>query len=315
VGVVDVFFDPKPYVDSAEFKRIQSPQIPLLRIKKMTWTNAETLEAGVEFVNFGKEILNRSVIEWSLNNKSGEKYAGGTFGPLTIPVGPVTGIGKLNIPLDRVEEAVAFDLVVSLNGTPIYNRWNIWVYPETPPKVTPSNTLITTKWDKKAKQYLDKGGNVFLMADTAMVNSDVPPGFSGISWNAVWSGTPPNLLGILCDPLHESLKNFPTEYHSNWQWFDLVRNSRPMLLDHTPYTFKPLVQIIPDWNNNRKIGLIFEAKVSNGKLIMTSIDFPDIMKNSPVARQMYYSLLMYIDNGRFNPEETLSIEMIDKIFK
>lgn len=315
VGVVDVFFDPKPYVDSAEFKRIQSPQRPLLRIKKMTWTNAETLEADIDFVNFGKETLNRSIIEWSLNNKSGEKYAGGTFDPRTIPVGPVTNIGKLSVPLDKVEKATAFDLVVSLNGTPIYNQWNLWVYPETLPKVTPSNTLITTKWDKKAKQYLDKGGIVFLMADTALIDSDVPPGFSGISWNAVWSGTPPNLLGILCDPQHESLKNFPTEYHSNWQWFDLVRNSRPMLLDHTPYTFKPLVQIIPDWNNNRKIGLIFEAKVSNGKLIMTSIDFPNIMKNSPVARQMYYSLLMYIDNGKLDQEETLSIEMIDKIFK
>ena len=34
-----------------------------------------------------------------------------------------------------------------------------------------------------------------------------------------------------------------------------------------------------------------------------------------VARQMMYSLQKYLASGKFNPEESVSFEMIDKLFK
>lgn len=315
VGVVDAFFDPKTYVDAKEFSRIQSPQMPLLRIDKFTWCNNEQLVADAQFINFGKSEIKNARIHWVIRTHEGKIINEGLFPSVNIPLGILTSIGKLSLSLNDIKEASALDVVFSLEGTDIYNQWMIWVYPAKLSEPKHGNLLITRVWDKKAKQQLEKGGNVFLLADTAKIDSDVPPGFSGISWNTVWSGTPPNLLGILCNPAHEAFKHFPTQFYSNWQWFDLVRNSRPMLLDHTPSSFKPLVQMIPDWNNNRKIGLIFEAKVGKGKLLMTSIDLPGIMANSPVARQMYYSLMEYMASDSFNPSSTLSYEMIDKIFK
>ena len=203
---------------------------------------------------------------------------------------------------------------MEIRNTSFSNNWAIWVYPDKLPEISEKKVMLTREWNNRVKLYLQKGGTVLLLADTAQVKSDVPPCFSSISWNAVWSGTPPNTLGILCNPKHALFKHFPTEEHSNWQWFDLVRNSKPMLLDHTTYEFKPLVQIIPDWNNNRKIGLIFEAKVGKGKLMVTSIAFDRIMAHSPVARQMYYSLVNYLNSPDFSPEVTLTNEMIDKIF-
>ncbi|MDR3061274.1 MAG: hypothetical protein LBU57_04060 [Dysgonamonadaceae bacterium] len=313
VGVVDVFYNPKSYVDAGEFHRIQQPQTPLLRIKKLTWTNNETLEADIEFINFGKEEIRNGIISWTF--KSGDKlYAQGSFNPVTIPLGELTKTGRINIPLDGIDRATAFNLTVSLDGTPIYNCWKVWVYPEKLPEIKYQNVFVTDKFDTKAKQLLEKGKTIFLLADTASINSDVPPGFSGISWNAVWSGTPPNLLGILCNPDHKAFEHFPTEFHSNWQWFDLVRNSKPMVLDHTSYFLRPLVQMIPDWNNNRKIGLIVEAKVGNGKLLMTSIALKKQMDDSPVARQMYYSLLKYITGEHFNPAESMSYDELEEIF-
>jgi hypothetical protein len=313
VGVVDVFYDPKPYVDAEEFRRIQQPLMPLLRIDKFCWTNSETMEADVEFVNFGKLPVDNGLVSWTL--QSGDKtLAKGSFPAMNIPIGKITAVNKLLIPLREIKEAGDFTLTVSLNGTPVYNSWKIWVYPEKLPEIKPQNVLITNKLDNKTKQYLEKGGRVFLLADTALIESDVPPGFSGISWNAVWSGTPPNLLGILCNPEHKAFAFFPTEFHSDWQWFDLVRHSKPMLLDHTPYSFKPLVQMIPDWNNNRKIGILFEARVGNGKLLMTSIALRQIKDKSPVARQMYYSLLKHVAGDEFNPVQTLDFNDLEDIF-
>ena len=174
---------------------------------------------------------------------------------------------------------------------------------------------VAREWNATVRQRLLDGATVFLMADPERIDSDVPPGFSGISWNAVWSGTPPNLLGILCDPEHPALREFPTEFHSNWQWFDMVRYSRPMVLDHTPALFRPVVQMIPDWNNNRKIGLIIEARVGKGKLLMTSIDLEGIREKSPVARQMLHSLERYVAGDGFAPTAELTPEMIDKLFR
>lgn len=315
VGVVDVFYDPKPYVTAEEFRRMQSPRKPLLRTEKFTWTNAETFTGKAQIVNFGDRTIRNGRVAWTLSYPDGRVYRKGSFRATDIPVGPITELGELSIPLSGIREAVKMTLRFALTGTDVANEWSVWVYPEQLPEPSLDNVVVAREWNETVRDQLLNGATVFLMADPERIDSDVPPGFSGISWNAVWSGTPPNLLGILCDPEHPALREFPTEFHSNWQWFDLVRYSRPMLLDHTPALFRPVVQMIPDWNNNRKIGLILEARVGKGKLLMTSIDLEGIREKSPVARQMLYSLERYVAGDGFNPEATLAPDMIDKLFK
>ena len=95
----------------------------------------------------------------------------------------------------------------------------------------------------------------------------------------------------------------------------MVRYSLPMVLDHTPALFRPVVQMIPDWNNNRKIGLIIEARVGKGKLLMTSIDLEGIREKSPVAPQMLHRLERYVAGEGFAPTAELTPEMIDKLFR
>jgi hypothetical protein len=162
---------------------------------------------------------------------------------------------------------------------------------------------------------LQQGGTVLLLPDTGAIRSTAEGVFSGISWNTVWSGMPPNLLGILCDPAHPALEHFPTQFHTNWQWWDVVRNSKPFVLDHTPAGFRPLVQMIPDWNTNEKIGLLLEAKVGKGKLLLSAVDLKSNMAERPVARQFLYSLKKYVSSDAFNPKEELSVDMLDAMFK
>ena len=35
---------------------------------------------------------------------------------------------------------------------------------------------------------------------------------------------------------------FPTEFYSNWQWYDLLDHSRSLILDDTPAEFRPVVR-------------------------------------------------------------------------
>lgn len=314
VGVVDIFWDPKPYVTAEEFSTFQAAHVPLLRTESFTWTNDQTFTAQVQFANFGETDLVDAMVQWTLNYPDGTPYAKGNFPRTNIPIGSPNEIGELAIPLNGIDRAVRLRLHVQVEGADYRNQWNIWVYPKQLDDVSHQSFRIAHTWDKKTKAYLKKGETVLLLADTAAIAGNADPVFSGISWNTVWSGMPPNLLGILCNPMHPALTHFPTEQHSNWQWWDAVRHSKPLLLDHTPFGFKPIVQMIPDWNNPRKIGLIFEAKVGNGNLVVSAVDLVNNLDQRPVARQLLHSLERYVASGACTPTDELTVDMIDQLF-
>jgi hypothetical protein len=148
------------------------------------------------------------------------------------------------------------------------------------------------------------------------IDSNIPAGFTTIFWNTAWTnGQPPHTLGILCNPKHPALAQFPTEFHSNWQWWDLVTKSRFMVLDDFAPEFRPIVQVIDDWNTNRKLGLIFEAGIGKGKLLVCSIDLRCDIEKRPVARQMLHSLLKYMDSDAFAPRLNIDIEAVRSLLK
>ena len=160
------------------------------------------------------------------------------------------------------------------------------------------------------------GKNVLLLADTGFVKSDVPPGFSSIFWNTAWtSRQPPHTLGILCNPKNPALRFFPTEYHSNWQWWDLVTRSRAMILDSLPPAFRPIVQVVDDWVTNRRLGLVVEANVGKGKILICSIDLKTDLEKRPVARQFLYSLQEYVTSKEFAPKGSISLPELRRLFK
>src|SRR5690606_36459956 len=74
VGVVDIFWDRKSYVTAAEFRRFQSPRVPLLRTKSFTWTNDQVFRATAQFANFGDSPMEETAVHWSLRYPDGKVY-------------------------------------------------------------------------------------------------------------------------------------------------------------------------------------------------------------------------------------------------
>ena len=123
---------------------------------------------------------------------------------------------------------------------------------------------------------------------------------------------PPGTLGILCDPKHPALAHFPTEFHSNWQWWRLLKYGRPIDLKTLPIDYRPIVHVIDNVTLNRKLGVLLEAKVGKGRLLICSMDLQNL-QDYPEGRQMYYSLLKYMDSSDFNPEQVIDITHIESI--
>lgn len=204
---------------------------------------------------------------------------------------------------------------------PLKNTWDFWVYPVV-------NTLgdieeevrVVTSLNAKTKRFIEEGGNVILALKKGSVKpefgGDIGVGFSSIFWNTAWTGgQKPHTLGILCDPEHKALEEFPTEYHSNWQWWDAMSHSNAIVLDSFSPELKPIVRVIDDWVTNRRLALVFEAKVGKGKLIVSGIDLLDNQSSRPEAKQLLFSLQKYANSNQFNPTSALTIDEITNIFK
>ena len=94
----------------------------------------------------------------------------------------------------------------------------------------------------------------------------------------------------------------------------MVSNVRAVNLDLLPLNLQPIVQPIDDWNRNYKLGLVFEAKVGRGRLLVSSADLETDLDSRPVARQLRKSLLDYMASAKFNPRVAVSAENFRQLF-
>jgi hypothetical protein len=160
---------------------------------------------------------------------------------------------------------------------------------------------------------------VLLLVPPGRVRGDergrVELGFSSIFWNTAWTGgQAPHTLGVLCDPADPALAEFPTDGHSDWQWWYIVTRAASMILDGLPRELRPSVQVVDDWFTSRKLALVFEAKVGKGRLLVSSIDLDGDLSGNPVALQMRRSLLRYAASDRFRPAVEVPVDTLRSLF-
>jgi hypothetical protein len=304
VGVLNAFFESKGYVTPEEFRMFCNQTVPLARIKKLIYRNSETFKTGIELAHFGEKPLEKAVITCNILNSRGQSLKNVSFYRKRIDNGNCIFIDSLSYSLENINTPAKLTLEVSVDGTPYRNRWDFWVYPQVR-ETQQGSVFITQKLDRNAEEMLSKGGSVLLLTFGNMgieKGAKVAIGFSSIFWNTAWTNNqPPHTLGILCDHEKPFFNDFPTENHSNWQWWDPVTHSQAMILNGFPEGLKPIIQPIDTWFENRRLALAFESRTGGGKLLVCSIDLKNDMDQRPVSQQLLTSILNYMNSESFNP--------------
>jgi hypothetical protein len=139
--------------------------------------------------------------------------------------------------------------------------------------------------------------------------------FLPVFWSLSWFKQQPGTFGILCNPKHPALASFPTEEHSDYQWFDVTQNSRAFILDDTPTDFRPIVQVIDDFHRNHKLGAIFETRLGESKLVVCGLDLETDLDHRPAARQLRASLLAYMHGRDFAPTTALDRAVLARLLQ
>ena len=316
VGILDPFWDEKGYISPEEFRHFSNTTVPLARLPKHVFTSDETVECVIEVAHYGPEELEAVTPTWAIVDTRGNTVRQGALATSRIAWGNGQRLGVIAESF-AVSEAAQFQLQVDVAG--FVNAWDFWVYPQHLPAAG-EGVLVTRTLDNAAEQRLAEGGKVLLTIEKGTIRNglggEVGVGFSSIFWNTAWTnGQLPHTLGILCDPAHPALAQFPTEFHSNWQWWDAMSHSNAISLEAFDQTPEPIVRIIDDWVTNRNLGMLFELKVGEGNLLVSGVDLATDLDDRPEARQLLFSLKRYMGSDAFAPETETSAESIRALFK
>jgi hypothetical protein len=321
VGVVDAFMDSKGVVTSDVWKQSCNDVVLLLEFPKYCWTAEETFGAEVLIANYSNQSFDQG-IGWEIKDEAGKAVKAGNISAKAIAAGELIDFGKVNVPLADFAGTQKLTISITLSGTAYKNEYPIWVYPSAKEKKVAKDIFITQKWNKAVYERLQKGEKVLLFPTTKDVADrsfagHFPPEF----WNygmfkgiSEWVKKPvsPGTLGLIMDPKHPLLAAFPTDYHTNWQWFSIIKASNSLILDKTPNEYRPIVQVVDNLERNHKLGLIFEFKVGAGKLLVCMSRL-DELTDKPEAAQLYRSILDYMNADAFNPKEEIDFDHLTEI--
>jgi hypothetical protein len=311
VGLLDAFWDTKGIISAQEFSHFCSPVVPLIRYEKATYTSSETFKADVEIVNYGNSTLSGKKLNWQMVDKTGTVIDKGNFNMPDINVGERIVVGSILKNLSEISGANCLKVKVEIEGTSYKNDWQIWVYPSKI-HIIPSGIIITGNRDEAFKA-LENGKKVLFSPKTDEING-LEGKFVQVFWSPVHFPDQPGTMGLLMNPDHPAFRYFPTEMHTNWQWWDLCKNSKTICIDSIPGA-KPIVENVDNFMKNRRLCSIFETKAGKGQLIFSSMDLLSDTDKRPVAKQLLFSLVEYMKSVNFKPENEINIKDVERFLK
>jgi hypothetical protein len=322
VGVLDYFWENKGYTSAEEFRQFCSETVPLAVLTQRVFEGDSVLDFGVEVVYFGAKDLPEVKIRASLQDDSDTEIKSEELGTVALQRG-VNRLGYVNWPLNEPERNQQLTIRIEVSGDVAgVNEWDIWHLQSS--KVSESdigNVKVVRHLTDDVIDGLLLGELVLLVPERSSIRGELPQCFSSMYWNCPWTdGGETHTMGIICQPDHPVFKSFPTTGNSDWHWWELLAECSPMILDEWemedawPKAHRPLIQAIDGWLLNRKLGVLVEGAVGDGRIMVTSMDILSDLDQRPVARAMKKSILEYMNSTQFRPDR-VSLEQVKALLK
>ena len=309
VGMMDSHLSPKPYAfaQPERFARFFTAVLPLVLLPCLTYTAGETLAADVRMANYGRQTL-EGVPVWTL--EGGGVSLRGTLPCAHAACGAATDLGSISVPLDGIKKAARLTLTVSLCGHE--NSYDLWVYPDEP-AVCPERVYECRTLDARALQVLQRGGRVFLAPDSTQ--EALPHSIRGQFSTDFWSvGTFPAQaggMGLLIDAAHPVFASFPTDAHTDFQWWPMA-SRRAVILPEALRGLRPIVTLMDSYAYLRPMAQLLECRCGGGRLLFSSLGLHHLTQY-PEARALLFSIYRYMGSEAFAPAQEAPVEEIRTI--
>lgn len=308
VGMLNSHLEAKPFpfAEPEAFRSFFADRLPLVLLEKYTYENTETLTAPVRIANYGKSGL-RGDVCCELSGKDFRRQI--ILPDVYCPQGELTDAGQIRFGLEEVSEPVRLELTVSVGE--IRNSYPVWVYPPVHP-VCPEGICVSECLDEKVRETLRAGGKVYLTPRS--VKEDLPSSVQAQFTTDFWSvGTfarQEGCMGQLIDDSHPLFRNFPTEFHTNWQWWPMAVQRAVIL----PEAVSAIITEMDSYAWLRPMAQLFEFRCGGGTVLFSSMGLQDLQQY-PEARALLAAIYSYLDSDSFRPEQELSMEALEKMIR
>jgi hypothetical protein len=293
VGVVTPHGRPRRYDQAESWRQFSAATVPLARFDRHVWSPGETLAIDLDAVHFARQAQQHAQARWRLVGARGERSAG-VLGTFPLQLGGVRRLGSFVITCNQ-EMLGALHLEVVLLGDDgsiiASNAWPLWVVPANiapPPQVE-----VVEAWTPVVAERVAAGARVLVTPDPATlpVEHAVVASFAPMFWSSLWTlGQNPRTHGLLVQPDHPLLRDFPTGTWSDWLWHDVVTGARGLVLDDQPEAALP-VEIIDDCTRAHRLGLVVPCTLDSGRAIFCACDLRGDLAARPAARHLKACLL------------------------
>lgn len=303
VGMMNSHLKPKPFPFAApeKFKAFFCDQLPLVLLPQYTYEIGEVLNAEVIIVNYGKSDI-RGEITYELNGAG--QTVKGKLKSVVCKVGGLTAVGQIEINLDFLTKTTYLNLEVSI-GT-CKNNYPVWVYTKEVPKC-PEGIYQTEALDEKAVELLEQGGKVYLSPKSTKeaLPSSIQAQFTTDFWSVGTFPKQPGGMGQLIDKEHPIFSRFPTQKHSNWQWWPMA-SQRAIIF---PQPVEAIITLMDSYAYLRNMAQLVECNCGKGKLILSSLGLQNL-QNYKEARALQAAIYHYMESNDFLPKQELSYELL-----
>ncbi|MBR0220115.1 MAG: hypothetical protein IJQ33_13010 [Clostridia bacterium] len=303
VGMMNAHLQPKPY-DFAKPERFRAffrDSLPLALLPRVTYTVGETLQAEIKMAHYGKSALSGTP-EWTLQ---GETYAReGKLPFAEVWPGELAALGTLSVPLTGLEKAEKLTLTLKFCGNE--NQYSLWVYPDERP-VCPETVYECRTLDERAKEVLASGGKVFLAPDATpeALPHSIKTQFSTDFWSVCTFPTQAGGMGQLIDAAHPIFRDFPTDSHTDWQWWPMAVQRAVIL----PERIRAIVTEMDSYAFLRPMAKLFECRCGGGRLLFSTLNLHHL-QGHPEARALLKAIYGYMASDEFQPVQALSPDWV-----
>ena len=323
VGILNAFMESKGVISNETWKGFCNETVLLASFSKFVWKSGETFDCQVMVSHYGPKPLKDRIIDVTLATAKEQKQ---WSYEINQKENGVITVGSFSHTLTSIEQPTKAILTLSLCGTDIQNQYELYLYPNVADhafltaceQLHSNSEVVISKNNRQlhlttdllqAIKLLKRKKRVLFLPKTI---NGIPGSFCTDFWcypmfrsisESMNRPVPIGTLGCTIQNNHKALNDYPCNTHTTPDLYHLITHSTCSILDRT--NIKPIIQVIDNFERNHKLGLLYEAQVGDGKLLVCTSKLFDIMEHAEI-RQFAMSIMNYGLSEDFKPEVKVS---------